>query len=100
MSRLALRALRILACMLSITLAAGCGNACLSLANQICACLPDDGTQAACKQRAKDAQQSYPLRPEDEAYCQQKLDSQACDCHQLLTVQGKQNCGVAFGSGP
>ena len=86
--------LRFLACMLSITVAAGCGNACLSLANQICACLPDDGTRAACVQRAKDSQQSFPLRPEDEQFCQSKLA--VCDCHQLQTIQGKQNCGIAF----
>jgi hypothetical protein len=96
MSRLALRALRILACVLSITCATGCGNACLDLASQICACLPDDGTRAACNQRAKDSQDSFPISSQDAAFCQQKLDSQACDCHQLQTVQGKLSCGVAF----
>lgn len=96
MSCLARRALRILACMLSLAFAAGCGDACRSLASQVCSCQPDDGTRAACNQRAKDAEASFPLRPEDAKFCQEKLDSGACDCTKLQTAQGKQNCGIAF----
>lgn len=90
------RALRILACMLSLTAAAGCGNACLTLASQICSCQPDDGTRAACNQRANDAQASFPIRPEDETYCQGLLNSNACDCNKLTTPQGRANCGIAY----
>ena len=96
MSRLVSPALRILACVLSLTYAAGCGDACRSLAEQICVCLPDDGTRAACNQRAKDQENVFPLRPEDTAYCQKQLDSNACDCNKLTTVEGRQACGVAY----
>ena len=90
------RALRILACMLSLTAIAGCGNACRSLAEQICQCLPDDGTRTACNQRARDAESVYAIRAEDSRFCQQQLDSHACDCNKLNTVEGRQACGVAF----
>jgi hypothetical protein len=77
-------------------LAQGCGNACLSLAEQICVCLPDDGTRAACNKRAKDDQAIYSVRPEDETVCQQKIDSHACDCNQLTTPEGKLGCGLSY----
>jgi hypothetical protein len=96
MPRLARRALRILACLLSLTFAAGCGDACLTLADQICVCLPDDGTRAACSKRARDQEASYPVRSEDTTYCQQQIDSHACDCNNLNTDQGRQNCGIAY----
>ena len=97
MSRLALRGLRILACMVSLSVAAGCGDSCLSLAKQICSCQPDDGTRAACQQRAKDAEANFPVRAEDQKYCQQLLDSNACDCNKLGTVAGRQQCGITYG---
>ena len=96
MSRLGPLTLRILACVLSMTFAVGCGDACLSLAEQVCVCLPDDGTRAACNRRAKDQEGSFPLRPEDTAYCQRQLDAHACDCNKLATVEGKQACGTAY----
>jgi hypothetical protein len=76
--------------------AQGCGNACLSLAEQICVCLPDDGTRAACNQRAKNNQDIYSVRAQDEAYCQQQLDAHACDCNNLLTAAGKAACGLSY----
>ena len=77
-------------------LAQGCGNACLALAEQICVCLPDDGTRAACNKRAKDDQAIYSVRPEDELVCQQKVDAKACDCTKLLTPEGKLACGLSY----
>jgi hypothetical protein len=88
--------LRALACVVSLLSAAGCGDACRSLVEQICVCQPDDGTRAACNQRAHDAESSFPLRPEDVAYCQHQLDTHACDCNRLTTVEGRQGCGVAY----
>ena len=80
----------------SALLAQGCGNACLSLAAQICVCLPDDGNRAACNKRAKDDQAIYSVRPEDEAVCQLKIDAKACDCTKLGTPEGKLACGLAY----
>ena len=77
-----------------------CGNACLSLAKEVCRCLPDDGTRAACNQRAKDGEASFPVRGDDDAYCQQKLDQGACDCNNLTTPEAKLACGFSYPTTP
>ncbi|TMA27934.1 MAG: hypothetical protein E6J78_08175 [Deltaproteobacteria bacterium] len=96
MSGTAVKALRLFACVLSVSLAAGCGDACRTLASQICQCLPDDGSRAACNQRAKESEANFSVRPADEKFCQQQLDSHACDCNQLNTPEGKVGCGLAY----
>ena len=90
------RALRLLACVLTMTLAAGCGDACLSLAGQICGCLPDDGTRAACNARAKSQEANFSVRSQDQAFCQKQIDSKACDCSKLGTPEGKLGCGLSY----
>ena len=90
------RLLALAAVCLSALLAEGCGNACLSLAAQICVCLPADGSRAACNLRAKQNQSTFPVRPEDENVCQQLLDTKQCDCTQLGTPEGKLRCGLAY----
>lgn len=94
--RSVIRALRLPACVLTVTLAAGCGDSCLTLASQICKCLPDDGSRAACNQRAKESEANFPVRSQDQAFCQHQLDSHACDCNVLNTPEGKVGCGIAF----
>ena|SRR5438270_13658357 len=89
-----LKALRPIACVLSLSLAAGCGDACLNLANQICSCQLDDNSKAACNQRAKQAEAQFAVGPNDEKICQQKLDAKACDCNKLNTEEGRRNCGL------
>ena len=96
MSRSLRQALRLSGCVLSLLSAAGCGDACRTLASQICQCLPDDGSRAACNQRAKDAEATFSVRPEDEKFCQQQIDSHACDCNKLNTPEGKVACGIAY----
>ena len=73
-----------------------CSNACESLAAQICYCLPDDGTRAACNTEASDNESTFPVTPSDNAYCQKLLDSNACDCNQLKTAEGKASCGLSY----
>jgi hypothetical protein len=90
------KVLRLLACMLTVTLAAGCGDSCLDLASKVCNCLPDDGTRAECNRRAKDSESVFPVSSQDQAYCQHQIDTNACDCRQLATAEGKAGCGVAF----
>jgi len=90
------RALLALACLSALSLTSGCGDACLSLASQICRCLPDDGTRVACNRRAKESEATFPVRPEDSAWCQRQLDAQACDCTKLGTPEGKRGCGLAY----
>ena len=90
------RLLALSALSLAALLAEGCGNACLNLASQICVCLPDDGSRAACNLRAKNDQSTFPVRGADEQVCQQLLDSKQCDCTQLSTPEGKLHCGLAY----
>lgn len=94
------KGLRVLACMLSLSLAAGCGDACLSLANQICSCQLDETAKASCNQQAKEAEKTFAVRPEDEKLCQQTLDSHACDCNKLNTAEGRRACGLVVNPGP
>lgn len=94
------KALRLLACVVTVSLAAGCGDACRNLASQVCVCLPDDGTRAACNQRAKDSEAVFPLRSQDQAFCQHQLDTHACDCNVLNTPEGKAGCGLTFADWP
>lgn len=94
------KALPALACVLSLLAAAGCGDACLDLASQICQCLPDDGTRATCNQRAKEAEANFPVSKEDEQRCQQLIDLKQCDCNVISTPEGKQTCGIAVNGVP
>ena len=94
-----LKPLLLLAGMLTIPLVAGCGNACLKLADQICSCQPDDTSRANCSQRAREQEGIFPVRSEDEQTCQAILDSSSCDCQKLITPEGRAACGVAFPDG-
>ena len=90
------KVLPLFACMVTVTLAAGCGDACLDLAGRICNCLPDDGTRAECNRRAKDSEANFPVTQQDRTYCQHQIDTNACDCTQLATPEGKAACGIAL----
>lgn len=94
------KALLGLACVLSLLSAAGCGDACLDLASQICRCLPDDGTRATCNRRAKEAEANFPVSADDQRRCQQLIDSRQCDCTVLNTPEGKAACGIAWNGAP
>jgi hypothetical protein len=88
------------ASMLTLLLAAGCGNACLELADQICGCQPDQVTQANCQQRARDEEGVFNVRKQDEQFCQHLLDTHSCDCKKLDTPEGRQACGTSISIGP
>jgi hypothetical protein len=90
------KVLRLLGCVLTLTLAAGCGDACLDLASRVCGCLPDDGTRAACNRRAKESEASFSVTAQDQAFCQHQIDTGACDCNKLTTPEGKVGCGIAY----
>ena len=90
MSRL--KILPILACLLGLSLAAGCGDACLSLADQICSCQPDDNSKQICNTEAKAQEKAFVVSTADQQFCQQKLDSQACNCSAQKTTSGRAAC--------
>src|SRR6266550_2864884 len=98
----------LIACFL---LAAGCKDACLALADQICACQPDQTSQANCTQQARNAESIFAVGAADEKFCQQKLDLQQCDCGsqssqaataaccvKLNTPEGRAACGLVITS--
>ena len=91
-----LKVLRTVACVLTLSLAAGCADACLNLANQICSCQLNDNSKAACNQQAKQAERQFAVRPEDETTCQGLIDSGACDCNKLNTEEGRRACGFVI----
>jgi hypothetical protein len=104
------KAVSIVACALTLLLAAGCGNACLTLADQICSCQPDDNSKQLCNAQAKVQEETFPVSKHDEATCQQKLDDKGCDCNltdssdrtaccdRLNTPQGRAACGLVLTS--
>jgi hypothetical protein len=96
MTRRVVKVLPLLGCMLTLTSAAGCGDPCRDLANQICVCYPDDGTRATCNQRASDLESTFPVSQQDKAFCQRLLDSNACNCKNLATPEGRAGCGLTY----
>jgi len=73
-----------------------CSDPCLNLAQQICYCLPDDGTRAACNEEASNNEDVFAVSGDDAAYCQHLIDTNACDCNQLTTPAGKAGCGLTY----
>ena len=91
--------------------ASGCKDACLTLANQICACEPDQASVDNCNQQAKNNESTYPVSSQDEAFCQSKLDLSQCSCadqnspakvaaccSKLNTPEGREACGLVITS--
>jgi hypothetical protein len=95
-----LKPLLLLACVLTVPLAAGCGNACLRLADQICSCQPDDTSRANCQQRAREQEAIFSVGSEEQQICQRTLDSNVCDCQKLTTPEGREACGIAYPTPP
>ncbi len=102
------KALALLACLAG---AAGCGDACLNLAQQICACQPDQGSQDTCNNSAKQQASVFPTSSADQSFCQKKLDQQQCSCGsytrpadteaccaKLNTPEGREACGLVITS--
>ena len=103
------KVLPLLACLLAVE--AGCIDACRSLAQQICACQPDQPSQDNCNLQAQNQENVYPVTSADETYCQQKLDLQVCDCGnqespaaieaccvKLNSPEGRAACGLVINS--
>jgi hypothetical protein len=90
------KVLRLLVCVLSLSVAAGCSDACISLANQICSCQPDTSSESNCQQLASAQESTFPVRAQDQKFCQKQLDTHACDCNKLNTPEGRQSCGLSF----
>ena len=90
------RALSVLLLALAAASLHACTDPCMLLAQQVCLCLPDDGTRATCNQEAGDNEDVFPVSSDDAAYCQKLLDTHACDCNQLTTPAAKANCGLSY----
>jgi hypothetical protein len=96
MTRPSAKALRLLACVLSLSLAEGCRDACLSLADRICSCQPDDASKANCNAQAKLEESIFAVTKADQSLCQAKLDANQCTCEVLNTPEGRASCGLTL----
>jgi hypothetical protein len=94
-----LKPLLLLLSVLTLQVAAGCANACLNLADQICSCQPDDITRSACQQRVREQEGIFAVNSQNEAACQKALDTHACDCTVITTPEGRVGCGLAYDAG-
>jgi hypothetical protein len=73
----------------------GCGNDCLTLAKQVCACGASGARQQACNSQVGIVNSSMHLSGDDLSRCNSLLKT--CDCRLLTTnsLSGKVACGVA-----
>jgi hypothetical protein len=91
--------------------ASGCKDACLQLADQICACELDEASKNNCTAQAKNNESTFPVSAADEKLCQSKLDVEGCDCGslnspaqvasccaKLNTPEGRNACGLVITS--
>jgi hypothetical protein len=71
----------------------GCASPCVKLAERICQCQSNQVDRDNCNSTvsARASQQNIDSATEDR--CAALVDK--CDCHELNTPQGKQNCGLA-----
>ncbi len=103
------RLVALLACLLAAPI--GCMDACRQLAQEICACQPDQPSVDNCNLQAQNQENIYPVTSQDEKFCQSKLDSQQCNCGdqqspaaiaaccvKLNTPEGRQACGLVINS--
>ena len=72
---------------------AGCASNCVKLAQKICDCQPTQTDRDNCNSNVSArADQVHPTDA-DEQVCGTLIDK--CDCHDLDTARGKENCGLA-----
>ncbi len=92
---------------LAVAAAAACGSPCQDLAERICNCSFAGVARDSCVTQVKN-QLGGSGQPgsADQSFCQQKLatckdpgDDPAM-CQRLLTPQGRQDCGLAYGYQP
>lgn len=92
---------RLLAIAALAALAAGCTNPCRELGDRICRCTPTGTTVDTCKQQVKNIVDSVDPTRDQDRICSDFLDT--CNapadvdfCVWLSTVEGKQQCGLAY----
>ncbi|WP_224364787.1 hypothetical protein [Hyalangium versicolor] len=71
----------------------GCKGACRQLSEKLCDCNTNSVEKELCVQRAANDESYVEPTSEDEAVCEQKLDT--CDCGTIDTDEGKVACGLA-----
>jgi len=71
----------------------GCKGSCRQLSEKLCDCQVTTAAKTACLQRVASEETRIGPKAEDNAVCQQFL--QSCDCHLIDTYEGKKACGLA-----
>jgi hypothetical protein len=72
---------------------AGCKGSCRELSEKLCDCAQNTVEREFCLQRTSNEQSRFEPTAEEEAVCEQRLES--CDCHTIDTEAGKRACGLA-----
>lgn len=72
---------------------AGCASNCVKLAQKICDCQTTQVDRDNCNANVSARADQVNPTSADEDTCGKLIDT--CDCHDLNTPQGKQNCGLA-----
>jgi hypothetical protein len=71
----------------------GCKGNCRKLSEKLCECAPNSISRDTCLQRAANEDGRVAPTPADDALCKRLL--QTCDCHTIITAEGKRACGLA-----
>ncbi len=71
----------------------GCKGNCRKLSEKLCDCAPNSIAKDTCLQRAAQEDGRVSQTPADDALCNRLL--QTCDCHSIITAEGKRACGLA-----
>ncbi|WP_225413881.1 hypothetical protein [Stigmatella hybrida] len=71
----------------------GCKGPCRELSEKLCDCSISSVAREQCVQIAANSEARVTLTAEDEALCEQKLET--CDCRQIETDEGKAACGLS-----
>lgn len=85
-------AMAVLGLAVAMTVGTGCGNACQSLAKEICRCGRTQNDQNACVQRVTADTSQHPTKAQEEL-CQHLLDECTCD---KLGTGDLAACGLAI----
>ncbi|ADO69408.1 hypothetical protein POL68_33225 [Stigmatella sp. ncwal1] len=71
----------------------GCKGPCRELSEKLCDCAVSSVAREQCVQIAANSEARTEPTADDEALCEQKLET--CDCRKIETDEGKAACGLS-----
>lgn len=76
-----------------VLLTTGCKSQCRILSEKQCDCTTNSSDKTNCLSRAASQEGTFTPTAEDEARCEELLET--CDCRLVDTQSGKERCGLA-----